>query len=1085
MNKKALRKDFYMEIKKSLGRFLSMFFIVALGVAFFSGIRASEPDMRLSGDAYFDDSALMDIQVIGTLGLTADDVSEISLIKGVAEAEAAYSTDVLAEINDKQIVLHVMSSTENINQVTVSAGRLPEKANECLVDQDFLAASSYEIGDELTFTSGTENDLSDTMAGDKYKIVGSGSTAYYLSFERGSSMIGSGSVSGFVMVPAEAFCMEAYTEIYVQAAGARAEIAYTEGYDQIVDDVLGQIEEIAGERSEVRKAEIQEEISAEIAEARTEFAAEKTKAETELADAQVEIDDGEAAINEAWGTISAGWGQLAAGRQELISKGQELDDGQAAYNSGMAAYNQAAADLNSAQEKYNAGKPAAEQGFAAAEQELAVAREQLAGLQELYNQQVAIYGENSPEAGEVLAQVEAVSAGIAEGEAGLSSAKAEFAAAGAQLSAGWTQLAQSEAALSASAAQIADGKTKIAAGWSTLAQKEKELSAGEAELKVQEETLAAGKAKLEEAKAEAAEKLAEGEAELADAEAEVQSIETPKWYVKDRSVLIENTGFGENADRMRAIGQVFPVLFFLVAALISLTTMTRMVEEQRVQIGTLKALGYHNLSIAGKYLNYALFATLGGSVIGVLIGEKLFPFVIVNAYKIMYPNLPEILLPYHMSYAMMATVAALGCTLAATWIACYKELRAHPAVLMRPPAPLKGKRVLIEKVTFLWKRLTFIWKSTIRNLFRYKKRFFMTIFGIGSCMALMIVGYGIKDSIFEAAEVQYSELEHADATIYLGDGEEDAVQTEVYDYLNQNSDIKRYEKMLTKSITVRANGSEKDLYLYVPEEEEKITELVTWRSRSSHREYELTDDGVILTEKMAKTLDVSVGDKIIIEDQDNGDKEVTISQICENYIGHSLYMTLGQYQDLYQSEPEYNSILIQLKDYSEKQMQGIGEELLTYDEVLNVSYMKNIKSQVYDMLDSLNIVIVVLIISAGMLAFVVLYNLNNINITERKRELATIKVLGFYDGEVGAYVYRENVLLTLIGAGAGLILGKMLHQFIIVTVEVDTLMFGRNISLQSYLLSGLWTIGFSAIVNFAMYFKLKRINMIESLKSIE
>ena len=537
---------------------------------------------------------------------------------------------------------------------------------------------------------------------------------------------------------------------------------------------------------------------------------------------------------------------------------------------------------------------------------------------------------------------------------------------------------------------------------------------------------------------------------------------------------------------MRAIGKVFPVMFFLVAALISLTGMTRMVEEQRIEIGTMKALGYGNLSIASKYLGYAFLATAGGSVLGVLVGEKILPYIIIYAYEIMYPHIPKIYVPYHMSYAVMASAASIVCTMGATLASCYKELAAEPAVLMRPPAPKNGRRVFLERIGFIWKRMNFTWKSTIRNLMRYKKRFFMTVFGIGGCMALMLVGYGVRDSVYEIADIQYDEIQLYDGHIFYKDDVTKTEKEELKEYLKTDSDIQSYMEADMRSVTASGGGKKLSVYQCILGNPEIAEKYVDFHDRKTKESYTLTGDGAIVSEKTAKLLNVKEGDTIKVKKGTEKSVTVKIAHICENYMGHYIYFTPQYYKKVYGKTVKYNCIMFRAKNgYTEDQVKKAGEKILSKDQVLTISYLHDIRDQLDDMLASLNLVIIVLIVSAGMLAFVVLYNLNSINITERQRELATLKVLGFYDTEVAEYVFRENILLTLIGSVAGVVLGKILHLFVIQTVEVDAAMFGRSIYLKSYIYSFLFTIGFSLFVNWVMYFKLKKIDMVESLKSIE
>ena len=699
------------------------------------------------------------------------------------------------------------------------------------------------------------------------------------------------------------------------------------------------------------------------------------------------------------------------------------------------------------------------------------------------------------------ADLDAKETALLQQEQTLAAQEEELLSAGRQITDGKSQIAAARYQLDSTKSQITDGKAQILSAWALLNEKEDTLNASKAQLASGEQELADGRSEYEQAVKEAEDQISDGQEkiidgekqltdakqQIADAKAEIKKIENPKWYVQTREdALTEYQGYGDNADRMRSIGKVFPVLFFLVAALISLTTMTRMVEEQRVQIGTMKALGYGKAAIAGKYIGYALIATLGGSIFGVLAGEKILPFIIIYAYMILYKHLPAILVPYHMSYALQASGIAVACTLIATIASCYKELAAEPAELMRPAAPKQGKRILLERIGIIWKHLNFTWKSTVRNLIRYKKRFFMTIFGIGGCMALMVVGFGLKDCIYEIVSLQYEKVQFYDAATYMSDDISEENRQQLHDYLDQNADIKETIEARMQKTDVKSASGKKTLYLMVPSDNEKIKDFLSFHSRTNKDEvYSLKKDEVILTEKMASLLNVKVGDELTIEDEDRGDQTVTVGAICENYMSHYLYLSPEKYEELYGVPAEYNTIIYSVKDGKDDQIEKIGTKLLSMDGVLNVSYTSSIEGRLDDMLRSLNLVIVVLIVSAGMLAFVVLYNLNNINITERQRELATLKVLGFYDGEVASYVYRENILLTIIGSVVGMVLGNLLHRYIILTVEVEEAMFGRQIHWQSYLYSFLFTVAFSLFVNWVMFYKLKKIDMVESLKSVE
>ena len=1395
-----------MEIRTTLNRFLSIFFIVAMGVAFYSGIQSSAPDMRITADSYYDQTDLMDIRVVGTYGLTEGDLSALAAVEGVACAEPGYTTDVLTGEGENQRVLHVESLQESVNQVAVTEGRLPEKSGECFLDSDFMDTAGYQVGDTIELI--LEEDESDSgddppiLKTTAYTITGRGNSSAYLSYNRGSTSLGNGEVSGFVYILPEDFDSKVYTVAYLTVEGAEEETAYTQEYDDLVAQVLERVEAIQDVRCEVRFQEVKEEAEEELEEyqqeledgqeeleqARADLEEGKAEAESELESARRELEDGEAELesgreqlavsrrelrdarsqlaegeNELAGqetVLASGWQQVADGetgivsaeselsrqqaeydvaeseartqlessqaeldgareqlessREEIESRSSELAEAEQAsseaaerleaareeYRNGSAsleeaesAYQEQGDALDGAWEAYNAqyaacqeqrrtydegasslatleeqrdaafkqaeesqntintltaeneelkkqlesqegALKAKEDEIAALNGQIAEANGRLEGMEEgdekeavraqinelekqkaaLEEQWNAISGsiaglngqiegnegsiaqardalttaeqtasdletpigtlsstleeqlpaledaeerlavqkeeldKNTEALDAVRAELDRQSEALSDAETAISEGEAEWSdAQGAietgrqqlaqgqetyesgqaelesgqeeidagyrqledgstRLQQGWEQLNESRRQLNASRAQLADGETLLEEGRQTLeasrtqiSEGARELSDARSELYANEQTIRDGWDEYQEGRVQAEEEIEDGEQKIRDAESEleeaareledarkeIEELESPEWYVDDRGCLTEYTAYGENAERMRNIGQVFPVLFFLVAALISLTTMTRMVEEERVQTGTLKALGYGKKDIAAKYMKYALYATLGGGVTGILIGEKILPYIIIYAYGMMYKHMPEILVPYQWDYGLIAIGAALVCTLGATYSAAGRALKATPAKLMRPPAPREGKRVWLEYLPFLWKRLSFSWKSTVRNLFRYKKRFLMTVIGISGCMGLMIVGFGLNDSIMDIALIQYSQLQYYNIMVIENPDAGEEERQELYTYLDQSPETGNWKRLYAKRVTVRSEGKTHTPYVYVPEDTENLGDFMVFRDRTSGETYELTDEGAIITEKLATMLDLEPGDGIVVEDDDLGEVEIPIVQVAENYLYHYIYLTPACYERVFGEKADFNSILVNTVTQEQEKIQELGGEILQMDGALNVTYTGTIADQMEDMLSSLNIVIAVLIISAGMLAFVVLYNLNNININERKRELATIKVLGFYDGEVDAYVYRENILLTVIGAAAGVVLGILLHRFIITTVEVDACMFGRKINLISFVYSVLLAFLFSAIVNGVMHFKLKKIDMIESLKSVE
>ena len=1355
---KALRKEFWMEIRKSKSRFISILLIVALGVAFFSGIQASSPDMRYSGDAYYDESSLMDIKVVGTMGLTSDDVSSIESIDGIESAEGAWSTDVMCGEGQKQKVLHIESINDTVNKLDVQEGRLPEKSGEIFLDSTFASSNEYKVGDKVALR---EEGDSPVLVTTEYTVVGTGRSPLYISFNRGNTTLGTGEVNGFGYVLPEDFDQEIYTQIYVTVHGAKGLTSYTDGYENLIAKIKDRVENIADDRCQIRlaavKADAQEEINdaqkklddgkkeadekladakeeldkgekdledgrqeyedgkSQLEDAKTELADGKKQledAKTELADGKTQLEDAKAQLADGKSQLESAKSQLSSSKSQLDTARSQLDDGWSQVNAAKAQLADGQAQLDSAQKQVTSGLAELEENqktldenkakladgkaqIEAGEQQLEAAKQTLTTKQSELDQSKAeiIAGQQQIESTRTqlnaqkqqitdgLSQVSAGEAQLQDGISALESAKAQLtelqsqleivrasynaalenpdasqeeidilaaqvsaleeqeAAVSQQIQAseaqiesqrqqlaatrselesglaavedGLSQLSQKESELNAGLEQITAGQAQIDAGWiqiqeqeNTLAASKAEIEAGEQELekgqkqlkaakkklnKAQKEidsnaeTLAAGQAELdanvaklndseaqyasgleqyhsgarqiaeneakltsgeqeiaeneakladgekeiadnekkladgekeitdnekklqdaakdlkkgekdladgkkeyEDAKKDAEDEIAENQQKLNDAKKELEDLEMPEWMVTDREDLPEYTDYGDNADRLRNIGQVFPVIFFLVAALISLTTMTRMVEEQRTQIGTLKALGYKKSAIAAKYICYAFFATLLGSVLGMLIGEKIIPYIIITAYGIMYHNVANtISIDYQPGFALIASAASVVCTVGATLFASGKELQETPASLMRPPAPKEGKRVLLERLTFIWKHLSFSWKSTIRNLFRYKKRLIMTVFGIAGSMGLMLVGFGIQDSISDIAAIQYRELQHYDGMVIEDSDATEEEHAELFEYMKENEQIAHCNRVQMTKISAPKGSSSVSIYLFVPESLSEFAKDVTLKNRITGETYELTDEGAAISEKTASLLGLKVGDMIPLK---KGDKEykVRVAVITENYMSHYLYMTPRVYEQTFGEKPEYENIVFTMQEDCKDDLEMAGSRILANPGALSISYTSSLASQVDRMLSTLDAVILVLIVSAGMLAFVVLYNLNNINITERQRELATLKVLGFYDGEVSQYVLRENVILTVLGIMFGAVFGILIHRYVITTVEVDAVMFGRNIKPLSFLYSGILTSIFSIVVNGVMHFKLKTIDMVESLKSVE
>ena len=1116
--KKTLRRELFREIRKSMNRFLSILFISMLGVAFFTGVRASEPDMRQSMDDMADQASFMDFRVLCSYGLTEGDLAAIRETEGISCAEGEYSVDVLECSGEKQSVLHLMSLPESVNQLSLKEGRFPEKPGECVIDEQLTIISDYHIGSELQLKSGTADPLSDSLKHDSYTVVGTCTSPYYLDFERGSSTIGNGDVAGYVFLPASEFTLEVYTQIYARSDGLTPLLYTSDAYETLSDEIRAGIEEIVPERKEIRMEALVgderrslEEGWEEYEKGREEADKAFEEAETELQDAETKLSDGEKeleknrkkledakkTIEENEALLLEQENSLAASEAALSAREASVSAREQAYQQQRDAWSQAKTARDS--KKREVRTKELEISFTEALQERAKSQKE-----ELEN----ALPEEFPE-GEI---TDALEQGSEEIEAALDTAyeerlqtlRAELSALQAELSALEQNLQahpqpdsslqmsflMERIAISTERTQLQNTRSQLQDGRKQLEQGKADYESGLSEFTEAEETLKEKREEYENALSEyetekenTEKELEDALRELQDGEAELAKVKEPEWYVLGRETVPSYVGLSEDAAKIGALGKVFPVIFFLVAALVSLTTMTRMVEEHRTEIGTLKALGYSTGAIAGKYIIYALLATLTGSVAGFFLGEKILPYVIISAYQILYSNLQVMSIPYRAGEGIAATIFACVSTVGAAYFSCASTVKKVPAELMRPTAPKSGRKILLEHITPLWRVLRFSQKSALRNLFRYKKRLFMTIFGIGACMALLLVGFGLHDSIYVVSEKQFDDLWRYDGSVTLDAERSDKESAELIDHMEAEAGIKSLLPAQTRSLTGISGKTEKTVNMIVPLDTAVFPEFFSLRDRRSGEGKELSDEGAVITEKLSRQLNIGVGDTLRLRDDDLSTFSVTISDITENYVYQYIYMTPEYFAKATGQDPKENVIFFRFSEDADSGQ--ISEDLLKEDAVTGLSQTEGLKRTINDMLSSLNLVIFVLILSAGLLAFVVLYNLNNINITERVRELATLRVLGYYDGETAVYVYRENVFLTILGIIAGVFMGKALHSFTIRTVEVDQIMFGRVIHPISFLWCILLTFLFALIVNFIMFFRIRKIDMVESLKSIE
>lgn len=1218
--KNAMQKDFWREIGHTRSRFFSIMILVALSVAFLSGLKATAPDMKHTGDDYLDSLHLADIQVLSTLGLTDEDIAALRAQDKIEDAEGEYVIDAFASSDSLDAVVKVLSLTDRgISDVLLREGRMPERADECVVEENMLSLMSISIGDTITLTPG--DDLSDALAQDTYTVVGTVRSPVYLAVERGTSTLGSGTVKAYLYLPREAFTLDYYTAAYVRVSGAEEMTAFYDDYDDYIDDVIDSLEDFGDARAILRHDELVDEATEKLDDAQKELDDAKAEADKELGDARKELDDARKELDDGWKEYDDGKQELADSRTKLDDAKAELEDGEQEYADGVKKYDQAVRDYEKGQKDYadgvkdyekgaqqladgadelEAGKEKLDEGqkqldalgntvagalqndpnyagvtggtiidelgrgdentAAATDAALDKMRAQLEGGIAQAQQGLAKIDAGIEQCDEVLAQIDAALAALGEDQSEQTAAqrakleqqrtdtvaqrsalvqqrgkvsaqlselqsqlaalstvssgsiaankqqldqgRADYESGKQQLSAGYRDLRDGKKELDKAKKELDEAPQKLADAKQELADARKELDDGWKEYYDGEEKYADGEKELadayreltdgekdyreglreyEDGKAEADEKIADAEEKIADARRKVADIESCEWYLFSRSYNPGYTGYGQDAERMANLASVFPVIFFLVAALVCLTTMTRMVEEQRVQIGSLKAMGYSGLAISRKYLLYGLLPSLTGGVFGLVIGYILFPKMIFTAYQIMY-QMPNIELRAYGGISAYSLLAAVACTTLATLWACLATLRETPASLMRPRTPKAGKRVFLEYIKPLWRKMSFTHKVTARNLFRYQKRFWMTVIGIGGCTALIIAGFGMRSSLLFTMSRQYDDLFHYSAQVTLSSNVLPEERQAVEDFLAGDSHVVNDVPCTASSATVITSSYSTTAYVEVMEAGEigKVIDLLDYKTGEP---ITMEDTGVYIDQKLSELLKVSVGDTFFLDGDARGD--VTVAGIYEHYTGHFIYMTPSYYEQTLHADSEPNAYLMNFTSDDTDTCNAIFEKLLSMNGVVTTSRMRDTQDTYMHSMERVDFVVVIIILAAAALAMVVLFNLSNINITERQRELATIKLLGFYDKEVSAYVYRENIVLTVFGILMGCFMGHWLHIYLVRSTEIDLMMFGRQTAPSAYVYAAILTMLFSVLVNVLAHFKMKKIDMVESLKSAE
>ena len=1043
---KTYVKTIIREIFGNFGRFSAMFWIVALGVGFLSGLLSTTPNMKTSMDLYFKRTNMMDIFIKATMGLTDEDYSALKGLDEVEHVLPAYVIDAMVRAGaDDTLVTRIYglpfdryNEEDFVNRMDLAEGRFPIDDGECLVQAGGNYFSFIEIGTELTITGSPVSDnLDDVFAQTRYKVTGIVKSPLYIAMEREPSNTGSGRLGMVMFVSESCYSLPAYTDFYITLKGRDSYTGFTSPYGDFVKKALDKIESLGLERSLARQEELYAEAEEQLDKAEAEYEDGRALAARELAAARRELDRGAAELNAAEEELFNGEALLAEGRkffeESRINAEKELAENEELLRNGTTEI--AAAKKMLAESKQQLDDAASQVERIRGKWYVPLFRKMRNGIAE-YDAGLASYNEG-------LKIVNEKERELQEGWAALNSGR---------------QKANEEFAL----AELELGKRddEIANGYAEIAEARARLREGEAEYA----------ANLREITA----KFLEGGEELLEArESLAGKIPLPKWYVLDRNANVGSMFYKANTEKISDVAKVFPVFFLLVAALVVLTTMTRMVEEERIQIGTFKALGYQKRTILAKYLVYCALTGVLGSIAGMAAGFRVLPAIIYNAFGTLY-HLPPLVSDFYPNFGLIACGLILTCTMGATIYACFHTLWEKPAFLMIPRPPKSGKRIFLEHIPFIWKRMKFTHKVTARNLIRRKRHFFMTITGISGCTALMTAGFGLYDSVADIAKTQFEEIANYDLQLQLN--EEDLSLP----YLNT---LNNWTQIHSESGYI-INGNERfHLNIIVPEKTETFPDFITLRDRRTKNPIKLTDDDAILTEMIAEHFKLKPGDKFTIENSDGKEAVFTLSGITENYVGVTAYMGSRIYSREFGIEPSYTTILADTSFHDEKAQDSFTANILAEDNVMAAEFTSQIQRSFNNLLNSITFIVLVIVFASGALAIIVLYNLTNININERIREIATLRVLGFHKTEAAAYIFREIVILSILGVFAGLFLGLPLHRFITGVAENPNLMFGRRISTVSFMLSGIITLAFSALVDLFMLKKIGSIKMAESMKN--
>lgn len=1035
---KTLIKDLLREIRLTKNRFISILLITLLGVCFFVGLRVIGPQMEYTANKYFEDTNLYDISFMSTYGFSNKDIEAIKNDKDTKDIFATYSTDLLLGHNDKSIVAKAygMPNKEDIVMMDYEliSGSYPKESNECVISDNYLKANNLKLGDTLK----VEDYDSVKIKEKELKIVGTASWSYYITDDDyGSSKLGDGTINTFLILSMDAFDSDYYTDLYVSLKSTKDINCFSEEYEQIITDYKDRIKETTSLRETQRLQE------------------EKDKAYKEIEDSQKELDEKK---KDAYNELSSAEEKLKDSTSKLSDSKNELESQKSTLKNEIA---NAKAKLNKSEKELETK----EKQINSAKAELKTEKEELEKQEEEFYNYVASLTEEEKEA---LKDI------LSKQEQELKDAK--------------TELETKEKELSIAQTQITNAKKEIKSGYSEIEKQEntanKEFANASYQITSAQKEIDSGYSEYNKNKEKADEEFANAQKKIDDAKAEVEDMEEVKWYTLDRNTNESYFSYAENSKKITSVAKVFPLIFFLVAALVCLTTMTRMVEEKRTELGILKALGFGKFAVSMKFIVYAFLASFIGSIIGLIIGFTFVPNMIYEAYRILYKT-PELIPVIYPNYIVISLVVGVMCTVLSAYVACNSDLREVAASLLRPKVMKSGRKALLERIPFIWNKLSFKWKITIRNLMRYKKRLIMSVVGIGACCGLLIAGFGLRYSVSSMIDLQYTHVRNYNMETSLDSDVSTKEIKEIEQEFNSNSEIKESKLFYQDTYEVEGDKKSYNFSLMVPIDTDAMNNYIYLTDYETEQSLTLPDNGIIITSRLSEIAGIKKGDTIKIKDMDGKEYQVSVAGVVNNYIYHYAFISKDYYEQLTNEDVNANLILSRLTNNDEETYDNLSKEILKNKNILSVEFNQRMADGFSQQLDSLDFVIVVIIIAAGMLAFIVMFNLDNINVSERFREIATIKVLGFYNNEVNLYIVRENIILNIIGIIVGCLIGKFFHQYLMNTVAVDFVQFYNDILISSYIYGVVLTIVFAVIVNIFLNRTLKKINMVESLKSVE